>query len=936
MAAVLRRGGARGAGPGGRAIFLVLSCCLGIAGSPGDVSGQDETFDLALRDVPVGTALENLVSMTGISLVYSSDVVVGKRTVCRSEDASAEELLRCVVHGAGLDFYQLSSGTYVVITDPEALPSYGTLAGEIVDALTGEPVPSAAVELADGSGRVIANEAGLFLLPKLLPGPHELRVSRIGYQPRVLSVEIGAASTQRRSVQLDPLALELDPIVVDGLEHVGGFLRSSAWTASDFAAGVPEDGDVSLQARSGLGVSRRPLFADLSVQGSAPGEHMVRLDGVPVFDPVALGRTRSAFSPLALRRITVHKAGFGVGEGSFAGGVVDVEHRVESPAGEGGLTVHADPLSVTGGVSLPVTALGGEGWVMASVRGSLWHVYREPALDDALRDWNQVDPVITRRLLGDGGDRPTDALRFDAHRHGSDVGFSDVHAALRLRYPGFRTLRASFYRGSNRVGTELFNSGTDPDSGTFDRLMVTRDRYAWSNVLGNVEVDWLVGDRGALRVRAWGSEHELDHRYGLVDGEEVGYEPGSSSVPEIERELLALLDERPRTGEGNRVRELGAEVAGDLAAGGGHFLTGGVELVRVDSRFRLENGFILPLQSEVAGWRFAAYAEDRWTLGRHVTLEGGGRVTAVGGGDVFAEPRGSVRVDAASDLLGPWSLQLAAGLYRQFVDQFELTSVGPSALVPEVRFWLPSDGSVEPARAWHLALEMAARPDPRLELRAEAYRKWMDRVLALDYGVLTAAHAGETVVVDQNRFVGVSRGDAYGAGVGASWEDERFRVAVGYDRSVSERTFPSRFGDTAQPTPWSEPHRLDASVRLPVAAGFALEGESGLVWGRTWGLRRAYYDFLTLHGTDGGPEIGVPGRDPLPTLHQLDLGASWLGRVAGGPLAELRAELRNVGPRQVLDYSLARVEGADGSKSYRRLERHLPGAALHLSIRVAF
>ncbi|MDZ7780736.1 MAG: TonB-dependent receptor [Gemmatimonadota bacterium] len=907
-----------------------------IATSAADASGQAETYDLALRDVPVGRALEDLVSMTGISLVYSSDVVMGKRTVCRSEDASAEELLRCVVHGAGLDFYQLSSGTYVVIAEPEELPSYGTLAGEIVDALTGEPVPSAAIELADGSGRVFSNGAGLFLLPRLLPGPHELRISRIGYAPRVLSVEIGAASTQRRSVQLDPLALELDPIVVDGLEHVGGFAGIGSWTASDFASGMPEDGDVSSQARSGLGVSRRPLFADLSVQGSAPGEHMVRLDGAPVFDPVALGRTRSAFSPLALRRITVHKAGFGVDEGSFAGGVIDVEHRVEDPMGEGGLTVHADPLSVTGGVSLPVTALGGEGWVMASVRGSLWDVYREPALDDALRDWNQVDPVITRRLLGDDGDRPTDALRFDAHRHGSDVGFSDVHAAMRIRYPGFRTLRASFYRGSNRVATELFNSGTDPESGTLDRLMVTRDRYAWSNVLSTVEMDWLVGDRGALRARAWGSEHELDHRYGLVDGEQVGYQPGSASIPEIERELLELLDARPRAGEGNRVREIGAELAGDLAAGDGHFLTGGVELVRVDSRFRLDNGFVLPLQSEVAGWRFAGYVEDRWTLGRHVVLEGGARVTAVGGGDVFVEPRGSVRVDAASDLLGPWSLQLAGGLYRQFVDQFELTSVGPSALVPEIRFWIPSDGSVEPARARHLALELAARPDPRLELRAEVYRKWMDRVLALDYGALTAAHAGEVVVVDQDRFVGVSRGDAYGAGVRASWEDGRLRVAAGYDRSVSERTFPSRFGDSPQPTPWSEPHRLDSSVRLPVAAGFAIEGESGVVWGRTWGLRRAYYDFLTLHGTDGGPEIGVPGRDPLPTLHQLDLGASWLGRVAGGPLAELRAEVRNVGSRQVLDYSLARVVGEDGSTSYRRLERHLPGASLQLSIRLAF
>jgi hypothetical protein len=650
---------------------------------------------------------------------------------------------------------------------------------------------------------------------------------------------------------------------------------------------------------------------------------------------VALGRTRSAFSPLALRRITVRKAGFNVGHGSFAGGVIDVEHRVENPDGGGGLTVHADPVSVTGELSAPLGALGGEGWFMASVRGSLWDIYREPALDEALRDWNQMDPVITRRLLGDDGSRQTDALRFDAHRHGSDMGFSDVHAALRLRYPGFRTLNAAFYRGSNRVATELFSSGTDPESGALDRLMVTRDRYSWSNTLGTLSFDWLVGDRGALRVRAWGSEHELEHDYGLVDGEEVGYEPGSSNVAEIERDLLGLLDVRPPAGEGNRVREMGAELGGDLAAGGGHFLTGGIEVVRVDSRSRFENGFILPLRSEVEGWRFAGHLQDRWSPGRHLTIEGGVRVTAVGDGDVFAEPRGSVRVDAASEVFGPWSIKLAAGLHRQFVDQFELTSVGPSALVPEVRFWIPSDGSLEPAKARHLALELAARPDPRLELRVEAYRKWMDRILALDYGVLTAAHTGETAVLDQDRFIGVSQGDAYGAGLRASWEEERLRFDLGYDRTVSTRTFPSRFGDDAQPTPWSEPHRLAAAVRVPVVGGLALEAESGVAWGRTWALRRAYYDFLTLHGTDGGPEIDAPGEDGLPTLLQLDLGVSWLGRVAGGPLAELRAEIRNVGPRQVLDYSLSRVEGADGSASYRRLERYLPDASLQISARLA-
>ncbi|MEX2466401.1 MAG: TonB-dependent receptor [Gemmatimonadota bacterium] len=913
-------------------VSAVLLAHLLAGASP--LRGQVATYDLALRDVPVNVALEDLVTLTGIALVYSSEVVVGKRTVCRAEDATPEDLLRCIVGGAGLDFYRLSSGTYVVIAGPHALPAYGTLSGQVLDAITGEPLPTATIELADGSGRAVTNAAGMFLLPRLLPGPHVLRVSHLGYAPRVLPFEVGSARALRQSIRLDPTVLELDPIVVDGLENVGGFVSDGTWERDAGSSAMPLGGEVTRQAQTGLGVSRRPMFADLSVQGSAPGEHMIRLDGVPIFDPVALGRTRSAFSPLAIRRITVHKAGFGVREGSFAGGVIDVEHRVEDVEGDGGLSVHADPVSLTGEVSLPVSVLGGEGWLMASGRTSIWDVYREPSLDAALRDWNQVDPVLTRRLVGDGV-HFTDALRFDAHRHGSDVGFTDVHAALRLRYPAFRTLNASFYRGSNAVGTELFSSGTDPESGVFDRLLLTRDRYEWSNTMGTVSIDWLVGDRAALEVRMWGSEHELEHRYGMVDGAEVGYDPGTSSVPEIEQDLLEVLDATPSQGDENRVREFGAEIGGDLAAGAGHFLSGGLEVVRVESRSRLENGFILPLRTDVSGWRLAGHVQDRWAIGQHLTLEGGVRATAVGNGDAYAEPRLAARIDAAAPGLGPWSLRLAGGLHRQYVDQFELTSVGPSALVPEVRFWLPSDGSLEPSRARHLALELAARPHESFEIRAEGYRKWLDRILALDYGVLTAAHSGEVTEVDQDTFVGLAEGKAYGAGVRAQWEEGRRRLTAGYDWTVSERTFPSRFEGRAQPTPWSEPHRLDLTARMPVFGGWAIEAESGTVWGRTWGLRRAYYDFLTLHGTDGGPVIDAPVNDALPTLHLLDLSASWLGRLGGGPLAELRVELRNVGPAQVLDYSLARVEANDGSVSYQRLERHLPETAVMISLRLA-
>ena len=735
-------------------------------------------------------ALEELVSLTGISLVYGSEVVRDRTTVCRAQDATPEELLRCITQGAGLDFYRLSSGTYVVIEAPESLPAFGTISGQIVDAVTGEPVPFASVTLADGTRRAEANAAGIFLLPGLLPGPHRVVVRHAGYVPVGLALDVLSSGNVRRQVRLDPAVLELDPILVEGLRDVGGGeLTDGTWRGDGFAGAVPLGGEVSQQARSGLGVSRRPLFADLSIQGSAPGEHAVRLDGVPVFDPVSLGRSRSAFSPLALRRITVRKAGFGVEHGSFAGGVIDVEHALSDRAGPGGITALADPYSVNGDVSLPLAVGAASGTVMVAGRTSLWSIYREPSLDQALQDWNQVDPVLMEEL-GRSGINVAETPDYGAEGHGSDVSFSDLHGALRLELPGFRTLQGSFYRGTNSVETELVASGLDQSQNSPPLLLLTRDRYGWSNTAGQLRLDLLVGDRASLQVRGWGSRHELDHDYAMVETEASPGDLVSGSSPAL-ADLRRLMALRPPSEDVNQIQEWGAGVEGDLAPGGGHFLTGGVEVVRVQSRAFLQNGFLRPLLFQDLGWRVAGFLQDRWRVTPRMTLETGVRVTSVRGGGTYAEPRIAARLDGSNGMLGPWSARLSAGIYRQYLDQFGLANAGPSALVPEVQFWLPSDGSLEPSSARHLALEVAALPWAGWEIRGEAYYKSLDRILALDYTTLAAAGSGEMTEMEQSEFLGTADGVAYGAGLRVGWERGRARAQAAYDWSVSERTSPS-------------------------------------------------------------------------------------------------------------------------------------------------
>ncbi len=876
--------------------------------------GQEARYSLALRDVPLEEAVEALVAQTGISLVYGAEVD-GARVFCRAVEALPEDLLRCIVESAGVDYYRMSSGTYVVIEKAEEAPRYGDLAGVVLDGETGEPLPGASVLLADALVGMASNEAGLFAFSRLAPGPYVVVASFLGYEPVADSVWVPPDGRARRALALRPKRLRAAPLVVDGLQRRAvGLLPGQAEVEAEqlrsAAPGAPA-GSALL-----LGVGSRPLAADLHIQGGETGEHVTRLDGALVYDPVALGRLVGAFSPLAVERLTVRKAGFGASHGSYTAGLVEVAQALPPRATA---TVQADPYSLNA-----QAALGGARAVVAVTgRTSLWSLARPPALDAALRRWNRADPVLTAALTGE----PVAHLGFEPHAHGSDVGFSDLHAAARLRLGPFRTLRASAYRGSSEVATELLEAGVG-DGGRDEVIVLSRDRYAWTNLTGRVRVEALLGARVLAQAGLRGSRHTLGHAYQTVRGAEVGY-AGQGGVDGFEGDLRALLDGQPLPDDGSRVAEWALDGRFDLSLAPGHVLETGLEAVRTSHAFHLGSPYFRRLRSGGTQSRLAVFANDQVALAPSVTLEAGVRLTWVPGrAAAYAEPRLAVRYDAARSPVGPASLRLAGGLYRQFVNQFDLTNVGPSAVVPSVRFWLPVDASLAPPRALHAALEGMATPAAGWTLRAEAYYKHLPHLLALDYPALFEDPSADEAV-EQNAFVGAARGFAWGGGVRVQREAGRLRLDLGYDRSVSRRTVPSRFGGALQPTPWNQPHRALLSADLDAGRGVSARLRARGVWGRRWAFRQAYYDFLPAHAA--APFVGQPEDDVLPPLYELDLGVG-VERTVGGARVALRLDLLNViGRANVLDYSLRRAADRD---RYEAVARRGIGLQPLLTLRV--
>lgn len=921
---------------GFRAAQLIgVVAVVGALASPAHAQTDSGGFALAVRDVPMSQALDRLVTLTAIDLVFSSDVTRGRRAFCQMDGASAEALLRCIVESGGLDFYRLSSGTYVVVEAAEAAPDVGHLSGVVTDRTTGGPVAYAVIETADGAARAVSGPEGFFHLPGLLPGLQEVWVRRLGYRVSLEEVDVTPRAGIRRRFVLEPTAVEMDPIVVNGMERqpAGGALGSDVVFDDEARPGPSQPGGVALSPGRAVGVARAPFFADLHIQGGRSGEHLVRLDGAPVFEPVSLGRMLGAFSPLAVRRLTVRKAGFGASEGSLIGGAVDVQHE-PARAGATGVTLLADPYAVNGRVNVPFDVADESGALMIAARGSVWDVFQERSLDQALRSWNVPDPVLLRSVVGDG-EAPTDRLDFQSRGDGADISFSDVHAALDLPLGAFRTLEASVYRGTNGVGSELFASGLVPGD-LSNPLLLSRDSYAWSNTAAQIGLRTLVGDRASAALRMRGSLHAVDHEYDMIWGAQGGYVPEGADLDAIEAALRTTLDAQPGAWDGSEISEFAVEGRFDYSIGSGHLISGGVEGLRVRSRVQLEGPYYRPIRTVTDQWRGVVWAEDRFEVGRDWTFEPGLRATWVDArGGVSWEPRVSVRFDQPEADVGPWSARLAAGVYRQFTNRFDLTTLGPSALVPGVQFWLPVDGSTEAPRARHLAAEAVWSPSDNWEWRAELYHKWLDRILDLDFSALRTGvgePGGEAHT--QAAFIGEGEGTAWGAGARFTRTTERLRMQVGYDYSYSERTFPGRFDGQRQPAPWVEPHRLYAGFDADLGRSLSVRLDGRGVWGRSWGLRRSYYDVVALDPVADGPEVGRPADDRLPALLDLDVTLGWAGRI-GTSRIEVRGEVRNLLDRDnVLDQILRRTLDDEGPAAYAVHPRTLPGIASIVTVRI--
>lgn len=873
---------------------LALLLCW-LSATPLAWAQSDSRFALSVRGEALASALDRFAERARLDLAYDPSLTDGKTCYCVAEDLLAEEALSCLLRGSGLDFARLSNGLYVLRPSARAPAATGSLVGVVRDATSSLGLPEASVVLAARDDRGAASNAeGQFAFGDLKPGRYAVHVSYVGYRPARDTVEVLPGGRVQHEVQLERVNYAVSPIIIDGLTVSKAALREAPRQSAIAPAAPDFDGLV--------GVNINHATADVHVQGGGAGEHQVTLDGAPVFTTPTLTGQIGAFSSLAVGRMRVQKAGFGVQASSNTVGIIEVDHDLSAQPGHH-VDAQVDALST--GLRHRYSSSRGDGSSLrslASARVGMWSVYAQPGAREVLRQQNVPDALIQTAFepfpadqlvagqdslvayLVDGGDvRPREP----------SLGFVDANAAVRWAPGPLRHLHVSGYFAQRTLETDgIF---ADP----------RRDKYTWRSGMVQSRYTTFLDDRTFASLQLRASFYRQEHSFLSVEREEID----STDVRARAASETAVV--RPND-DGNTIAEYAAEVRLDHTFGRGLSFEAGLVPSFTAHKFALSTISLSPTDAALVNRaqhaRLGSFVNVRLPLGETVSADAGLRATYVPETDVvYAEPRVALRLDAPESPLGPLSARLSGGLYRQFISQYRVSSRSVTTLASSSTAWISLNPHISPTGATHAAGEVAFRPLPDWRVTAEGFYKFQHRLYTVNHATVPIQDA-ET---PQELFLERSRGAARGVTLGVDRTTRRTHVGARYERSQAERQIQG-LNPHWSPVPWNEPHRL--SARADVKLGPAvLAARWTSIWERAWAYRQAYYDFLA-NQRDGRPLRGVgvgsqvrqeavaahverynlenPQDNRLGTFHQLDVSAAYT-LPAGASRLQLRVDLLN-------------------------------------------
>ena len=133
------------------------------------------------KNVPLKTALDSLIEVHRVAVVYQDRDLEGKQTSARCVDCTPEDALNILLLNQNLQWKKKGIQFIVVSTLHPKIKNEFVIKGIVRDGMTGEPIPYANVHIHNTHRGDITNSDGYFNIASKLDS-YFLNVSYIGYE----------------------------------------------------------------------------------------------------------------------------------------------------------------------------------------------------------------------------------------------------------------------------------------------------------------------------------------------------------------------------------------------------------------------------------------------------------------------------------------------------------------------------------------------------------------------------------------------------------------------------------------------------------------------------------------------------------------------------------------------------------------------------------
>lgn len=256
-------------------------------------------------------------------------------------------------------------GVFLLLFFHELSAQNYTLNGFVQEAKTGERLIGAYIEIKDIAIGTSTNEYGYFKLT-IPRGKLQVLVHCIGYTE--ISKNITFTKDTTITFALNQKNISLEEINVTALSATAnlknsttGEVRMNPQMIRNLSPQILGETDLikTIQRLPGIQGGREGS-ADLNVRGGDPGQNLLLLDGIPVYNATHLLGMLSVFNTDAIRLVNVFKGGFPARYGGRLSSIVDIrlkEGNKKKLAGSVDLGVISSKLTVEGPIDSKSTFL---------------------------------------------------------------------------------------------------------------------------------------------------------------------------------------------------------------------------------------------------------------------------------------------------------------------------------------------------------------------------------------------------------------------------------------------------------------------------------------------------------------------------------------------------------------------------------------------------